>query len=211
MEKKEIVRKGYNETAEILNKIVGIDRKEEEEQVKLLLKFSSRIPPNGRILDAGCGNGAYSHILSENFEVIGVDISEKQIELAKQNAPEAKFICQDITKVNFPAEYFDGILAYYSIIHIPREEHQVVLRNFHRMLKINGIALCAFGTKDDPESYDGDFFGTGSKMFWSGFDQETNLKIIQDAGFKINWSKLVQESPKWGETYHLFVMAEKLY
>ena len=209
MDKKEMVRIGYNEAAEILNKIFGIDRKEEEEQVKLLLEFSSRIPPNGRILDAGCGNGAYSHILSENFEVIGVDISERQIELAKQNAPKVKFICQDMTKVNFPDEYFDGILAYYSIFHIPREEHQEVLRNFHRMLKINGIALCAFHRIDDPESYHGDFFGTGSKMFWSGFDQETNLKIIQEVGFKIIRSKLVQESPKWGETYHLFVMAEK--
>lgn len=209
MDKKEMVRIGYNEAAEILNKIVGIDRKEEKEQVKLLLEFSSRIPSNGRILDVGCGNGAYSRILSKNFEVIGIDISEKQIEIAKQNAPKAKFICQDMTKVIFPDEYFDGIMAFYSIIHIPREEHKEVLRNFYRMLKINGIALCAFGRMDNPESYNGDFFKTGSKMFWSGFDQETNLKIIQDVGFKINWSKLVQESSKWGDNYHLFVMAEK--
>jgi len=206
MDKKEMVRVGYNEAAEKLAEIFGI---EEEELVKFLSEFSSRIPLNGRVLDAGCGNGAYSHILSKKFEVIGVDISEKQIELAKQNAPEAKFICQDITKVTFPDEHFNGILAYYSIIHIPRKEHLELLRNFHRMLKINGIVLLTFHSIDDPESYHGDFFGTGAKMFWSGFDKTTNLKMISDVGFKINWSKLVQESPKFGGSYHLFVMAEK--
>lgn len=148
--------------------------------------------------------------LSENFEVIGVDISEKQIELAKQNVPKAKFICQDMTKVTFPDEHFNGILAYYSIIHVPREEHYELLRNFRRMLKINGTLLLSFHSIDDPESYHGDFFGTGAKMFWSGFDEATNLKMIQDVEFKIIWSKLVQESPKFGGSYHLFVIAEKI-
>jgi len=193
-----------------LEKILGIER-EEEEEVKSLSEFSSRIPLDGRVLDAGCGNGAYSRILSEKFEVIGVDISEKQIELAKQNAPKAKFICQDMTKVTFPDEHFNGILSYYSIIHIPREEHYELLRNFRRMLKINGIVLLTFHNSDDPESYDENFFGSGAKMFWSGFDEATNLKMIQDIGLKIIWSKLVQESPKFGESYHLFVMAEKYF
>ena len=210
MDKKEMVRIGYNEAAETLEKILGIDREEEEEVKALLSELSSRIPLKSRVLDAGCGDGAYSRILSENFEVIGVDISEKQIELAKQNAPKAEFICQDMTKVSFPDEHFNGILAYYSIIHVPREEHHELLRNFHRMLKINGIVLLTFQSIDDPESYHGDFFGTGTKMFWSGFDRGTNLKIVQDVGFKIIWSKLVQESPKFGGSYHLFVMAEKI-
>ncbi len=204
-----MVRVGYNEAAMTLEKIFGIDREEEEEEVKSLSEFSSRITLKSRVLDAGCGNGAYSRILSENFEVIGVDISEKQIELAKQNAPKAKFICQDMTKVTFPDEHFYGILAYYSIIHVPREEHYELLRNFRRMLKINGTVLLTFHCIDDPESYDEDFFGTGAKMFWSGFDEATNLKMIQDVGFKIVWSKLVLESPKFGGSYHLFVMAEK--
>jgi len=192
-----MVRVGYNEAAETLEKIFGIDREEEEEEAKALSEFSSRIPLKSRVLDAGCGDGAYSHILSEKFEVIGVDISEKQIELAKQNAPKAKFIYQDMTKVTFPDEHFNGILSYYAIIHIPREEHYELLRNFYRMLKINGIVLLTFHCIDDPESYDEDFFGTGTKMFWSGFDKVTNLKMIQDVGFKIIWSKLVLESPKF--------------
>ncbi|MBY8992212.1 MAG: class I SAM-dependent methyltransferase [Candidatus Lokiarchaeota archaeon] len=209
MNKKEIVRKGYNKVAGSLEEIFGIDKKGED-QIKFLSEFSSRIPLNSRVLDAGCGSGAYSRILSENFEVTGVDISENQIKLAKKNAPKAQLICQDMTTLSFPDDYFNGILSFYAIIHIPREEHYQLLKNFYRILKINGIVLLTFHCTDDPESYVEDFFGPGIKMFWSGFDKASYLKMVQDAGFKIIWSRLVLESPKWGETYHLFVMAEKL-
>jgi ubiquinone/menaquinone biosynthesis C-methylase UbiE len=209
MDKKEIVRLGYNKSAEVLAQIFGFERGEEEEEVKSLFDFSSRIPLGGKILDAGCGSGAYSKILNKKYEVIGVDISEKQIELARQKVPNVKFICQDMAKVSFKDEYFDGILSFYSIIHIPREEHREVLKNFYRMLKSRGVFLSSFHNIDDPESYHEDFFGTGATMFWSGFDKNTNLQMVQDVGFKIIWSKLVQESPKFGGSYHLFVLAQR--
>jgi SAM-dependent methyltransferase len=208
MKKKEIVRKGYNKTAEKLHEIFGL-KKEESDIFKLLNAFISRIPLAGRVLDAGCGNGAYSLFLSDKFKVIGVDISEKQIELARRNAPNAEFFCEDMTKVEFPDEYFDGILSYYSIIHVPRDEHHELLSNFYRMLKVKGVVLFTFGLIDNPGSYAEDFFGGGIKMYWSGFNKNTNLKMLTQIGFKIIWSKSIKESPKWGESSHLFVLAEK--
>ena len=196
MEKKEIVRKGYNKTAERLQEIFGLD-KEGSDKLILLAKFISRIPLGGQVLDAGCGNGSYSRYLNDKFKVIGVDISEKQIDLARQNAPKAKFICEDMTKINFPDKCFDGILSYYAIIHIPREEHYDLLSNFYRMLKFNGVVLLTFHINDDPESYEKDFFDEGTMMYWSGFDKKTNLNLLQKIVFKIIWSKLIQESPKW--------------
>lgn len=208
MEKKEIVRKGYNKTAERLQEIFGLE-KEKSDKLKLLADFISRIPLVGRVLDAGCGNGAYSHYLSDKFKVIGVDISEKQIELARQNAPNAEFLCEDMTKIKFPDEHFDGILSYYSIIHVPRDEHYELLNNFYRMLKVKGVVLLVFHLINDPESYTEDFFDGGVKMYWSGFNKITNLKMLKEIGFKIIWSKSVKESPKFGESSHLFVFAEK--
>jgi ubiquinone/menaquinone biosynthesis C-methylase UbiE len=205
MEKKEIVRKGYNKVAERLQDVFDL----EVERLNPLADFSSRIPQMGHILDAGCGNGLYSRYLSEEFKVIGVDISEKQIELAKQNAPKANFICEDMTKINYPDEYFDGILSFYAIIHVPRDEHYNLLSNFYRMLKFNGAVLLIFQSNNDPESYEENFFDRGVRMYWSGFDKNTNLGMLKDIGFKIIWSKSVKESPKWGESSHLYVFAEK--
>jgi len=207
MDKKEMVREGYNKAAEKLQEFFGLEI--EEQEMKILSDFISRIPLKGKILDAGCGNGVYSRLLSNKFEVIGIDISEKQIELARQKAPEAKFICKDITKLDFPNDLFDGILSFYAIIHVPRNEHYDLLSNFYRILKKHGVALLTFHSADDPESYAEDFFSSGVKMYWSGFDKNTNLNMLRKVGFKIIWSNLVKESPKFGESHHLFVLVEK--
>lgn len=135
--------------------------------------------------------------------MFGVDISEKQIELEK-NALKARFICQDMTKLTFPDEYFNGIVSYYAIIHIPREEQFELLKNFYRLLKINGIVLLTFHSMDDPESYNENFFNSGIKIFWSGYDEVTNLKMVQEIGFKTIWSKSVLESPN-GEKFIIYL------
>ncbi len=208
MEKKEIVREGYNKAAEKIKEIWGLER-DGLEEMEPFYEFMARIPLDGQILDAGCGNGSYSRYLSEKFNVIGVDISEKQIELAKQNAPKAEFICRDMTNLDFPDEFFDGILSYYAIIHVPRDEQYDSLKNFYRMLKIHGVSLLTFHSNDDPESYAEDFFGCEIPMYWSGFDKDFNIKMLRNIGLKIIWSKLIKESSKFGESYHLFVFVEK--
>ncbi|NHJ41405.1 MAG: methyltransferase domain-containing protein [Asgard group archaeon] len=203
MKNKEIVRKGYDKVAEEYLAL----RNEDLEEMSFLPEFCSYIPKEGRVLDAGCGGGLpFTKYLSEYFEVIGVDISDKQIKLAKKNVPKATFYCQDMTDLNFPDNYFDGLLAYYSIIHVPRQEQQDLFKNFYRILKTNGVALFSLHSNDDPESIYDDFFG--EKMYWSGFDTETNLKILQEIGFKIIWKKLVNDS--LSEDYkHLFVLLKK--
>lgn len=203
MKNKEIVRKGYDKIA---NDYLA-ERNEDLEEMSFLPEFSSYIPKDGRVLDVGCGGGVpFTKYLSEQFEVIGIDISEKQIELAKKNAPNTTLYCMDMTNLKFTNDYFDGLLAYYSIIHVPRNEQQDLLANFYRMLKPNGVALLSLHSSDDPESYYDDFFG--EKMYWSGFDAETNLRILREIGFKIIWSKLVADS--LSEEYkHLFVLLRK--
>ena len=138
MDFKKTVKDGYNAIA---GRYLA-ERTRNSQDVHLLKELIERLPENARILDAGCGAGIpISQILSEHFQVTGVDFSEAQVELAKQNVPTAEFFCEDMTKLDFPDETFDGITSYYAIIHIPREEHQALLANFHRMLRPAGLAL----------------------------------------------------------------------
>src|SRR5688572_30678546 len=141
---KETVKSGYN----IIADRYLAARTRDSEDVRLLDELITRLPTGAKVLDAGCGAGLpISQMLSEKFEVIGVDFSEVQIELAKKNVPNATFVCQDMTKLDFPDNTFDGICSYYAIIHIPREEHQPLLVNFHRMLKPDGLALLCLGDR----------------------------------------------------------------
>ena len=46
-----------------------------------------------------------------------------QLAIARENAPRARFVRADMTEVDFAPESFDAVVAFYSIIHVPRDEH----------------------------------------------------------------------------------------
>ena len=203
MDHKETVKAGYNQIAEHYL----AQRTADSEDVRLLDDFIELLSPHAKVLDAGCGAGfPISSSLADLFDVTGVDFSEAQIELAKQNVPNATFICEDMTKLNFPEDTFDGICSYYAIIHIPREEHQPLLANFHRMLNTGGIALLCLGAENLIDDIDENYLGT--RMYWSHYDTETYLKMLKECGFALIWSKYVKDSTCEGAG-HLFVLVEK--
>jgi hypothetical protein len=63
------------------------------------------------------------------------------------------------------------------------------------------------GAGDLAEDIDEDWLGT--RLYWSHFDAETNLKMMADCGFRIIWSKVVTEQSVFGGGQHLFVLAQK--
>src|SRR5258706_1662531 len=203
MDFKETVKAGYNKIAERYLST----RTTDSEDVRLVGDFIELLSTDAKILDAGCGAGIpISKILAEHFDVTGVDFSEAQIELAKQNVPNAKFICEDMTRLNFPDDTFDGICSYYAIIHIPREEHQPLLVNFHRMLKTGGMVLLCLGAQNLVDDIDENYLG--KRMYWSHYDSETYLKMLKAGGFAIIWARYVKDSACEGAG-HLFVLAQK--
>ena len=203
MDFKQTVKDGYNAIA---NRYLA-ERTRDSADVSLLSEFIERLPAGASVLDAGCGAGIpVSKMLSERFHVTGVDFSEAQIDLAKNNVPGAEFLCEDMTKLDFPENTFDGITSYYAIIHIPREEHQPLLANFYRMLKPGGFALLCLGAEHLIDDIDENYLGT--RMYWSHYDSETYLKILMECGFAIIWSKHVADESCEGAG-HLFVLAKK--
>jgi ubiquinone/menaquinone biosynthesis C-methylase UbiE len=203
MDFKKTVREGYNAIAD---KYLA-ERTRASEDVSLLSEFIERLPASAKVLDAGCGAGIpISQILSERFHVTGVDFSEAQVELAKKNVPNAVFLCADMTQLKFPNDTFDGITSYYAIIHVPRQEHQPLLENFYSMLKPGGLALLCLGAEHLIDDIDENYLGT--HMYWSHYDTDTYLRMLQDCGFSILWSKHVTDATCEGAG-HLFVLAQK--
>ncbi len=202
MDPKKIVKEGYDAVGAKYTST----RNEELVEMEFLPEFSEHIPSDGRVLDLGCGAGyPFTKYLSERFEVTGVDISPKQIESARKNVPNATFLCKDMTQLDFSEASFDGILGYYSIIHVPRDEHLGLFSSMFHILRPKGVALISLHRVDDPEYLYDDYFG--SKMYWSGFDHKTNLELLKKTGFTIIWDKLVQDS--LGDNKALFVFVQK--
>lgn len=204
MNKIDIVRNGYNKIAE--KYLAG--RNQDSEDVRLLHQLTDRLPDGARILDAGCGAGVpIARKLSERYDVVGVDFAEAQIKLARKLVPKARFECQDMTALDLPDESFDAVCSYYAIIHIPRELHETVFRQFFKVLKPDGLALLCLGASDLEEDFDEDY--CGAKMHWSHFDTETNLKLLEQNGLETVWSKLVADA-SWPTSRHLFALVRKV-
>ena len=202
MEHKKIVQDGYNAIA---NKYLA-SRATMAADMHLLDEFMNRLPAGAQVLDAGCGAGIpVAKTLSERFHVTGVDFSEKQIELARANIPSAKFLCQDMTKLDFSECSFDGICSFYAIIHIPREEHRAILIDFYRMLKPGGIVLLCLGAENLEDDIEEDFHG--QRMYWSHYDAQTYQEMLKGIGYNLLSAEIVPDVTYEGQ--HLFVLAQK--
>lgn len=93
------------------------------------------------------------------------------------------------------------------MIHVPREEHQALLRNFHRMLKPFGLLLLCMGIADWPGAIE-EYFG--APMYWSYYDAETNLRITKGTGFEVIRSEIVPDGlDSEPAAKHLFLLGQK--
>jgi SAM-dependent methyltransferase len=203
MDDKETVRAGYNAIAARYL----ASRSEDSEDVQLLEDLVQRLPAGARVLDAGCGAGVpITRMLSRSFAVTGADFAEEQIRLARRLVPGAQFVCEDITQLTFPDSSFDAICSYYAIIHIPREEHRGLLEGFHRVLRPQGLALLCLGADDLAHDIEEDYLG--ARMFWSHYDAGTNLRMLEECGFGVIWSRVVEDASSPGSA-HLFALAQK--
>jgi 2-polyprenyl-3-methyl-5-hydroxy-6-metoxy-1,4-benzoquinol methylase len=148
------------------------------------------VPSEAAVLDLGCGAGVpvTRWLADRGFTVTGVDVSAKQLELARTNVPDGIFLKADMTGVVFRPESFDAVVAFHSIIHVPRTEHRTLLENIHRWLKPGG-ALLATMTVTDYEGREEDWEGWGAPMVWSHYDRNANVAMLKDTGFQIRYAE----------------------
>jgi tRNA (uracil-5-)-methyltransferase TRM9 len=96
-----------------------------------------------KVLDLGCGNGRWYKIFKEKkVDYFGIDNSEKLIEIAKENFPDAKFFVGDALNLPFPDNFFDKVYSIALLHHIPSEDFRIkVLKEAKRVLRPGGILI----------------------------------------------------------------------
>jgi cyclopropane fatty-acyl-phospholipid synthase-like methyltransferase len=176
---------------------------------RFVAQLEERLDDGARVLDLGCGAGVpKTKRLAERFEVLGVDISEGQISRARAEVPEATFLQADFAELDFPAEAFDAVTAFFSFMHVPRTEHAALFRRIELWLRPGGLFLASLSHVGGP---DRTHEWLGVEMFFSGFDAQTNSQLVREAGFELLVDELVamREPEPEGETTFLWVLAEK--
>ena len=201
--RREVVRRGYDEIADryLAARATGGD-------LALLPELVARLRNGDTVLDAGCGAGVpvTTQLVAADLEVVGFDLSSAQVRLARSHAPGAHLAQADLVALPFGDRSFDGLVSYYAVIHVPRSEHRVVFDEFRRVLRPGGVALLCLGAGDVPADDDTESW-LGTHMFWSHFDADTNLEMLQAAGFDIIRHELVKDPMDHGRHLFAFVAA----
>jgi len=195
-----LVEAGYDQIAEqyLAHRQLG------PETIVLLEHLLEGVPEAARVLDLGCGAGApVTAWLAQRRPVTGVDVSSKQLELARRHVPTATLLQADMTRVDFPPASFGAVVALYSIIHVPRTEHRPLLGRIHRWLRPGGGFLATWATTHW-EGWDPNWLGWGAPMWWSHFDGPTNLALLQQVGFELETTERRTGAETW-----LWVLARK--
>ena len=166
------------------------------------------LPPGASVLDLGCGaGGPTTRALAERFNVTGVDISAQSIALARQNVLGAQFILSDMTELDLPPDSFDAVAAFYSIIHVPRQEQPALLARIASWLRPGGLLIMTMGVHSIQSDYDEDFMGV--PMYWSSFDPETNQRLVTQAGLQIVSAQQETEEEDGQPVTFLWIVARK--
>ncbi|KAL6239324.1 hypothetical protein BDW75DRAFT_236515 [Aspergillus navahoensis] len=187
------------------------------------------------VLELGCGSGdpvtttlaSIQHPANETsignltprFKVIGNDISPQQLKMASETLDHHKNVELregDMMELTFEDATLDAVLGMYALIHVPRQQQDILLRNIHTWLKPGGYFLGNFAVEELESVFDDMWLGCGVNggiMFWSSWGKEKTCEIMAEIGFEIVLKEVVDEieddDGKETEVPFVWVLARK--
>lgn len=206
VERKRIVEQGYDQIAERYAAVAARERSDERARyIDLIVR---NLPEGADVLELGCGaGGPTTQALAARFNLIGVDLSAHSVSLARANVPNAIFLHADMTALEFEPGCVDSVVAFFSLIHVPREEQSGLLKKIARWLRPGGLFVATMGASATENGYEEDWLG--APMYWSHFDAETNQRLVEEAGLVIESAALKTADEDGLPVTFLWVVARK--
>jgi SAM-dependent methyltransferase len=170
-------------------------------------QLADRLPLGARVLDLGCGNGKkLGRLAGRGFRLTGLDVSAEQLRLARAEVAEATFLHADFAQLSVDPQSLDAVTALYSLMHVPRAEHPALLARIQSWLRPGGLFLASLSHVGGPD-WTGEWLGV--EMFFSGYDAETNRRLLREAGLDLLHDEVVFMQEPEGEVGFLWVLARR--
>jgi SAM-dependent methyltransferase len=104
----------------------------------------------GPVADVGCGPGYVTgHLHDAGLDVFGIDLSPEMVALARRDYPGLRFEVGTMTDLDLADGSVAGIVAFWSVIHVPDHAVPGVFQQFRRVLRPRGLVLVGFHVGDD--------------------------------------------------------------
>lgn len=194
-----IVRKQYNQLAAIYDQ----RWKSYIANTLSFLKTWAEISPTDTILDVACGTGEFEQLLLDEYslqQIVGVDISEKMLAIAKQKCiayPQASFQIASASNLPFDNDSFDVIVSANSFHYF--DDPLAALKEMRRVLKPDGKVIILDWCRDY-------LFCQICDVILQVFDpahqqcytQNEFHRLLEDADFTINRTNRIRFGVVWG-------------
>jgi len=166
-------------------------------------KFISFLKQGSLVLDVGCGGGTKSqYMINKGLKVIGIDFSEKMIEIAKREVPKNKFLVMDMQDIGKLEKNFDGIFLQAVLLHIKKKAVKGVLQKLLEKLKKGGyvyVAVKEIGPKGVVEKIKTEEdYGYPYERFFSYFTLDEIRGYLEKLGIKVIYEDITpQGNIRW--------------
>lgn len=163
-----------------------------EDELRLLEGVIRDLPPV-RTLDVASGTGFLTRHL--RGDVVGLDASERMLEVAREQAPRARFEAGDALSLPFEDAAFDRVFTSYFYCHLEDEERKRFLAEARRVAPELVVVASIRGDGDEPERWEDRRLNDGSewqvyKRVFEGPDLAAELK--GELVFKGRWFVVVR-------------------
>ena len=182
------VRAGYDRIAAEYAALRDLDS-----SLPFLQRLDADLAPRSLVLDLGCGAGVPVDrwLVDRGHRVIGLDISDAMLDLARRNVPEAEYRQRDMAALADGEFAVDAVVSFFAMFHLDRRRHRDLLRRIRSYLPVGGLLLVTTGRSD----WEGEEDFLGVPMQWSHFDRAANRQLIVGSGMEILFEDLHAGNP----------------
>ena len=160
------------------------------EDVDLINKFESYLPANASVLDLGGGAGKLTdYFLKKGYKSICYDFSKNMKNYAEKYFPNISFILDDILNIkdHFSDNSIDGIIALYSLFHIPKENIRQLFIDIHSVLKNDGLFCFSLQLGDGEDFVDEPYLNENGKnvLYMNYLTKNQIYNLLRECNFEI--------------------------
>lgn len=104
----------------------------------------------GPVADVGCGPGYVTRFLADaGVDAFGIDLSPEMVAIARRDHPDLRFEVGSMAALDLPDSALAGVVAFWSVIHVPDHAVPGVYAEMRRVLRPGGVLLVGFHVGDE--------------------------------------------------------------